>query len=745
MGRTGLWTYLLTLVSVSSLILGARAASDCSNTNLAIDGGNYTPSNGFKAGSVVTYHCPRGYYSPVKRRTCQSDGEWDPRPRRSRPSRPGLQCKLVRCPDPLGFKHGSVSPLQDKYEWNDTTTYDCYSDYTLTGSATRVCNANGKWSGRTPICGRNSDHCPDPGVPAGTRRTGDEFHIGDKVSYRCEDGLTLIGSKERICLESTEWTGQEPECYYEYTYDTAKEIAAVFSKSLQTSLTDEALNQEGKKVNLAKDGKLHIFIAIDGSDSIDINYFNKSRTVVKQLIEKISYYEVTPKYDIMIFATDVHKIVDIKTYYRGSPIEPIEVMQKLDEFEYLDIRDRGTNIAEAFNDIYKQMSWIKTKPEFVNSSHVIIMFTDGEANMGGKPEGKIKQIEDLVLGNRDSTRTLDIYMFGVGEDVQKEDLNKYATKKDKEKHVFYVEDMDKMHATFDEMLDESTNVGLCGLHRDYRFEDTDKYRPLRQPWLVKIYVRHEEGPSSNCLGSLITPRFILTAAHCFKFGDRKDRIEVTLNSGRAPVKRHILHKEYNIGQKKKEGIPEFYDYDVALIELEETVEITAKTRTICIPCTEQTSAALRLVGADATCEQHEKLLLNKEDVPAIFLSPERKMKNALIKQQGKVVACFEKATNAYGVSPGVKYTDIVTERFLCTGGIDPQTDDAACKGDSGGALFVERNSRSFQVGIISWGVSNVCTGGTHLSNSTHRDYHISLFKVKQFLEENLKNEITFIK
>ena len=57
------------------------------------------------------------------------------------------------------------------------------------------------------------DHCPDPGVPAGMRRTGNIFNIGDKISYRCEDGLILIGSEERTCLESRDWTGQEPACY----------------------------------------------------------------------------------------------------------------------------------------------------------------------------------------------------------------------------------------------------------------------------------------------------------------------------------------------------------------------------------------------------------------------------------------------------------------------------------------------------------------------------------------------------
>ena len=43
-------------------------------------------------------------------------------------------------------------------------------------------------------------------------------------------------------------------------------------------------------------------------------------------------------------------------------------------------------------------------------------------------------------------------MFGVGEHVQREDLNIYATKRDNEKHVFIVTDMEKLHTIFADMI-----------------------------------------------------------------------------------------------------------------------------------------------------------------------------------------------------------------------------------------------------------------------------------------------------
>ncbi|KTF78296.1 hypothetical protein cypCar_00011763 [Cyprinus carpio] len=125
------------------------------------------------------------------------------------------ECKKITCPNPHVFENGVVIPYKDKYYVNDTTTYSCNSDYTFRGSAVRVCKPNGKWSGSTPICRHDSDHCPDPGVPPGSSRAGNMFNIGNKVTYRCESPLTLIGSKERVCQDGGQWSGTEPQCYGE--------------------------------------------------------------------------------------------------------------------------------------------------------------------------------------------------------------------------------------------------------------------------------------------------------------------------------------------------------------------------------------------------------------------------------------------------------------------------------------------------------------------------------------------------
>ena len=51
------------------------------------------------------------------------------------------------------------------------------------------------------------------------------------------------------------------------------------------------------------------------------------------------------------------------------------------------------------------------------------------------------------------------------------------------------------------------------------------------------------------------------------------------------VKMFKLHPKYNINAKAKEGVKEFYDYDVALIQLEEDVQISSAVRWEQLVCT----------------------------------------------------------------------------------------------------------------------------------------------------------------
>uniref|UniRef100_A0A672KZ14 C3/C5 convertase n=1 Tax=Sinocyclocheilus grahami TaxID=75366 RepID=A0A672KZ14_SINGR len=699
----------LTLAMICPIIAGAPSSmskrdGSCPKENLNITGGTFVLSNGYSHGSLLRYICSNGYYPSVQSRHCQNE-HWTSKTKIIKTP----ECKKITCPNPRVFKNGEVIPYKEKYYVNDTTTYSCHTDYTFRGSAVRVCKPNGKWSGSTPICGRDSDHCPDPGVPPGSSRTGDMFNIDDKVTYNCERPLTLIGSKVRVCQDGGQWSGTEPQCYANFTYDTPEEASEAFSSSLKTNLAVEKEEQKGRKITLDEGGKLDIYIAVDASDSIDEKDFDNAKITIKMLLDKISYYPVSPNYEILMFATDVTPIIKMNNFKMQKP-SLLDIFKEMDDFTYEKKGDKtGTNIAQVYSTIEESMSIeeLNNATAFSETQHIIILFSDGHANMGGKPKPKVDSIKRLVIKNDPKReKKLDLYVFGVGEDVNQEDVNGLVSQRDQEKYFFKLQDLTKVQQMFDDMIDESTSVGLCGIV----WEGLENKRRAF-PWLAQInIVRPSKG--SNCMGSLVTSSYILTAAHCFKDGDMADKITV---------------------------------------KLEKDMSVTGSNlRPICIPCTKETNGALKLSESDGSCRKHEEILMSNELVEAAFTSDmdsekdnsPKTIKNITFKLGKYRDACVEDAIKAKGIE--VKNArEAVTDNFLCSGGIEPKTDDVACKGDSGGASYVNKKGRVIQVGIISWGVKDICKESRKFtSDADSRDYHSNLFseKIRSFLKEHLEND-----
>ncbi|RXN32629.1 complement factor B-like protein [Labeo rohita] len=546
----------------------SKSNSSCPKENLNITGGSFVLSNGYLHGSLLRYICPNGYYPSIRSQRCQY-GLWTSTTK----IRKTPECKKITCPNPHVFENGEVIPYKHKYYVNDTTTYSCPSDYTFRGSAVRVCKPNGKWSGSTPICGDNSDHCPDPGVPPGSSRTGSIFKIGNKVTYRCESPLTLIGSKVRVCQDGGQWSGTEPQCY----------------------------DQQGKKITMDQSGKLDIYIAVDASDSIDEEDFTKAKTTIKLLIEKISYYPVSPNYEILIFATDVTPIIQMRNFkLKKHEITLERIFEDLDKFTY-DSRGgkTGTNIAKVYSEILESMIMEKNNnaTAFSETHHIIILFTDGEANMGGNPKRKVDQIKRFFTKNDPNRENLDLYVFGLGEDVNQKDINDLVSNRDEEKHFFKLRDLTVVQEMFDDMI------------------------------VVK-------------------------------------------------VKNYAVHPAFDLAAKQHMGIQGYYEFDVALIQLEKPAKMTTTVRPICIPCTRETNAALKLSESEGTCRKHGKV-------------PDMRHRDA----------CFEDAKKAEGINVG-NAREVVTDNFLCSGGTEPKTDDVACKGEAGGATYVNKKGRVIQYVFI---------------------------------------------
>ncbi|KAM8742734.1 complement factor B-like [Acanthopagrus schlegelii] len=739
MGFTLHWSWLATLSCL--LCMGGEVRCNCTETNMQIEGGHYRLTKHLRAGSMLVYNCPEGYYPyPAMTRLCQPNGSWRPAPKRFSPQR----CRLVECPDPSVLEYGNVSPPQEKYYVDNETTYECYSGYTMRGSSSRVCLPSGKWSGSTPICSRDSgDHCADPGIPAGASRTGNMFGIDDTVRYSCNGNLILVGSNERVCQENGQWSGNEPACYYKHTYDTSLEVSEEFGSAIKSSLTTlEPVGdiQEGRTIRVTKNGTLNIYIAVDISESIDEQHINHSKDAITTLISKISSFNVNPNYEILFFSSELYPVINIMDFWDKQVVLK-DVTNGVKNFIVGD-KNTGTNLNLVFKTFEERMGLIKRRvgeEAFKEHRHVIIVFTDGAYNMGGSPAYAVKRIKDMVYDVNDPSREeyLDIYIFAIGEDIFDDDLKPLTAGEDG-KHYFRMKDISNLQETFDDIIDEEDVKGLCGLHKGYD-TGTKESKKKRYPWVAFIIIQ-KDGVSKKCLGSLVSPDFVLTAAHCFPFGTLPEHITVEIDDGQGRVKKvkmFKIHDRYNVTAKVHKKVKEFYDYDVALVQLEKPVEISAAARPICIPCTKETSQALKLGGA-STCEQQEKLLLKNHLESLSFLTrtsnliDEKTVQAKLGDNRGE---CIRHALAAEGVetdNPEVA----VTENFLCTGGRNPHRDHIACKGDSGGAVFKNYEQRTIQVALVSWGNKDLCKSSSGLveSDDTSRDFHINLFKVVPFLK-----------
>ncbi|XP_022618132.1 complement factor B-like [Seriola dumerili] len=742
MGFSVPWSWFAALSCV--LCMGGEVWCECTEEGMEIEDGYYSLTRQLQSGSMLFYSCKKGYYPyPVLTRTCQLNGKW--RPEKSSPQ----ICKLVECPDPTVLEYGDVSPPQDKYFVGNETTYECYSGHRLRGSFRRVCLPNGKWSGFTPICSRDSgDNCPDPGVPAGTMRVGNLFGIGDKVKYSCSNNnLFLVGSKERTCLENGQWTGTEPECYYKHTYDSPLEASEAFGSAIKESLTTLQPNgneQSGKNFRISKDGILNVYIAVDISESITEKNVTDAKDTIIKLIKRIASFTVSPNYEIFFFSSEIIEVVNILDFLQNG-VQPITIIEAIEAFEIGDHNTAGTDLTLTFETFLSKMAFIKDRvgeKNFTEHHHILMLFTDGAYNMGGSPLLALQKIKNMVYmdhrsgENHPRAEFLDIYVFALGIEVFDEDLQLLTTGLGG-KHYFRLDQITNLQKTFDEVIDEDAVMGLCGLHKAI---DSYGYKREMYPW--SAYINVETGESkTRCLGSLVTAKFVLTAAHCFKRNDLPEHVTVEIEDGHGTmkkVKNFFLHPQYNVSARVDQGVLEFYDYDVALIELKTAVATTYKSRTICIPCTLETNIALKL-PKNATCQQQEELLLKDRIEKLNFLTKIKSSveeKDAYIHRGDTRDACIKHALHAKTIIRTDKAEVAVTDNFLCSGGrtIDYRS-HIACTGDSGGAVYKDFEHRTVQIGVVSWGNKKMCSGGSlKESDSTSRDFFLNLFRVVPFLK-----------
>ncbi|XP_062054451.1 suppressor of tumorigenicity 14 protein [Lepus europaeus] len=201
------------------------------------------------------------------------------------------------------------------------------------------------------------------------------------------------------------------------------------------------------------------------------------------------------------------------------------------------------------------------------------------------------------------------------------------------------------------------------------------------PWQVSLHV---VGQGHVCGASLISPNWLVSAAHCyiddkgFRYSDPAQWVAFLglhdQSKRSAPgvqehrLKRIIVHPSFN----------DFtFDYDIALLELEKPAEYSTAVRPICLPDTSHVFPAGKAIWVTGWGHTQEG------------------GSGALVLQKGEIRIINQ--TTCEDLLP-----QQITPRMMCVGFLSGGVD--ACQGDSGGPLSsVEGDGRFFQAGVVSWG------------------------------------------
>uniref|UniRef100_A0A8C6R2L0 Sushi, von Willebrand factor type A, EGF and pentraxin domain-containing protein 1 n=1 Tax=Nannospalax galili TaxID=1026970 RepID=A0A8C6R2L0_NANGA len=163
----------------------------------------YASGTNYSFGAMVAYSCHKGFYiKGEKRSTCEATGQW---------SSPMPTCHPVSCSDPPKVENGFLEHTTGR-TFESEVRYQCNPGYRAVGSPVFVCQAHRHWHSESPLsciplnCGK------PPPIQNGFIK-GENFEVGSKVQFFCNEGYELVGDNSWTCQKSGKWSKKpSPKC-----------------------------------------------------------------------------------------------------------------------------------------------------------------------------------------------------------------------------------------------------------------------------------------------------------------------------------------------------------------------------------------------------------------------------------------------------------------------------------------------------------------------------------------------------